>query len=180
MVFDKEFSQYKLRIIGLNTAILSNDDNDQGLRWRSNVEEVFRPASQDGEELVIVPSHHPVLETWLCPSDQENALVMFRAIRIYICAAMSMKQRVRPAGLALETLRRLQQERYTERQHHHIQRPTVTTSRASIVMNKANCDSVWHRRWSDQNKEFKSHVDKLPEGHGILPATNRRGDHLEF
>lgn len=165
----REFSQYKLRIIGLNTAILSNDDNDQGKLQVGEVmlSEVFRPASQDGEELVIVLSHHPVLETWLCPSDQENASRYVSShSHIYMCGHVhEAESETRRSGAGKHFVQITAGAVHRERQHHSY--PKTHSYNIACVYSDEQGKlrlHVWHRRWSDQNKEFKSHVDKLPEG----------------
>ncbi|WP_437638357.1 metallophosphoesterase family protein [Sorangium sp. So ce854] len=63
----------RVRVVGLNTAILCNDDKDRGALelGKEQIHKALVP-TPDENELVIVMSHHPLRDGWL--ADEKMAL----------------------------------------------------------------------------------------------------------
>jgi hypothetical protein len=154
---------FGIRIAGLNSAVLSADDNDRE-RLRLGMSQV-QLARSDSESLVIVLTHHPL--SWLEEEDRRQSrswLVGQAAIHLHghVHEAES-RQLMRGAGDSLVTI--------VAGAIHGDKPPAGYPAQhgynvASLVQ-YTNGDlgvRLWPRLWSDRNKRFAVDVESVPDG----------------
>lgn len=147
----------RVRLCGLPTALLANDDQDLGKLQvgKRQLEGILSPA-RDPEELIIVLGHHPLEDGWL-RDEVEVANWLRSSSNIYACghihAAFSASQRY--PGQAHQWVRlwagAVHGERHPEQppETHSYQFAAVFTDESGRVHLR-----VWPRRFSDRGKRF--------------------------
>ncbi len=176
----KAASGQRLRIIGLNTALLAADDRDKGnLRLgQRQLAECF--ADPDADELVIVLSHHPFNEGWLHDQEDVSRRVGAKA-RLHLFGhihGQELESSMRGSGHSLlrvcaGAVHPGQGEALPPSGHGYnlaalFPVPGDTEGRVEL--------RIWPRRYSPTNQEFRDDVDNLPRGHhyACLPLNNFR------
>lgn len=147
----------RVRLCGLPTALLANDDQDRGKLQvgKRQLEGILSPA-RSSEELIIVLGHHPLEDGWL-RDEVEVSNWLRSSSSIYACghihAAFSASQRY--PGQAHQWVRlwagAVHGERSPERslETHSYQFAAVFADEAGRVLLR-----VWPRRFSDRGKRF--------------------------
>lgn len=82
-------SDLKIRLVGLNTALLSADNNDQG-NLRAGITQFTRAFAEplvEDAELVIALGHHPFQDGWLADQRELEAIARGR-IHIYLSGSV--------------------------------------------------------------------------------------------
>ena len=157
----------RIRLVGLNTALLSADDADQGQLQLGN-EQLARTLLEphvDPPELIVVLSHHPLRSRWL--ADEQNADAWIRNhAHLHLCGhvheADSEQARSGAGGLFV---------RVVAGAAHGEQSPAggpagygynvaalFLTNDGQLVLR------VWPRRWSHKNKAFTEDPDNILAG----------------
>jgi 3',5'-cyclic AMP phosphodiesterase CpdA len=158
-------SGLRVRLVGLNTALLSRDDTDQGKLKLGNeqlADALLAPL--DEGEVVIGLSHHPLTSGWL--SDEKEALGWIRSyahlhLSGHVHEAESVDLR---SGAGGEFVHVVAGAAHGEKMpkdvpagHGYNYGEIVHTGGGVLELR------VWPRRWSEQNKEFRADVDSVPK-----------------
>jgi tetratricopeptide (TPR) repeat protein/energy-coupling factor transporter ATP-binding protein EcfA2 len=146
----------RVRVLGLNTALVSVDDTDQGKLRLGNeqIDRGLRNPSIERAELVIALSHHPLQGGWL--ADEENASGW-----IHSRAHVHMHGQVHNAGS--ESTRSgggggLVRMAAGAGRSHSYAFAAVGTTAGKVDLR------IWPRAWSEKNKRFVVGVDSTPDG----------------
>jgi 3',5'-cyclic AMP phosphodiesterase CpdA len=157
----------RVRLCGLNTAILAADDNDRTkLRLgKQQLAESLTNPPIEGREIAVVLSHHPFQEDWL--ADQGEALKWLRRYaQIHLCGHVheSDHEVIRSGGGGGIT-------RIVAGAVHGDKLPAgVPASHgyniASLVQGEDNTLKVrvYPRRFSNKNGDFRLDTDNVPKG----------------
>ncbi|MEO5727626.1 MAG: metallophosphoesterase, partial [Byssovorax sp.] len=146
----------RVRLLGLDTALVSADDADKG-KLRLGNEQIDRgirnPSIEDGE-LVVALSHHPLHGGWL--ADEKNASGW-----IHSRAHVHMHGHVHEAGS--EAIRSgggggLVRMAAGAGRSHSYSFAAVRVSAGKLELR------IWPRTWSEKNKCFVVSVDNTPDG----------------
>jgi predicted MPP superfamily phosphohydrolase len=156
-----------VRLLGLNTALLSQDDNDKE-RLRLDAETVAGlNLPESGEQsLVITLTHHPL--SWLAPQERERLGRAIRSGHIHLCGHVHEAEgdESRRGWEDHGFVRLVAGAAYGDNP------PVIEGIRIprghgySFGMIARTADGlklrVWWRRWSDQQGSFVPHSDILP------------------
>jgi formylglycine-generating enzyme required for sulfatase activity/3',5'-cyclic AMP phosphodiesterase CpdA len=156
-----------LRIVGLNTAILSADDLDQG-RLALGKEQVTRglvePPREPGE-LVIVMSHHPLQGGWLA-DEREMASWLSNRADVHLCGhvheAASEDAR---SGSGSHFVRIAAGAAHADKQPSSL--PASHGYNISSLFVKPDgklCLRIWPRLWSAKHAGFVVDIHNVPRG----------------
>lgn len=147
----------RVRLCGLPTALLANDDQDQGKLQigKRQLEAILSPAS-DPEELIIVLGHHPLEDGWL-RDEVEVANWLRSSSNIYACGHIhaAFSASLRYPGQAHQWVRLWAGAVHGERrpdqppETHSYQFAAIFTDESGRVHLR-----VWPRRFSDRGKRF--------------------------
>lgn len=149
-----------INLIGLNTAILSSDNEDRG-KLRAGKAQLAPLRGEALDELVIVMGHHPF--DWLADGDELNKWTSAHA-HIHLSGhvhSAEFERRMRGGGSDLVTV-------VSGTAHGEANEPVGHGySFGSIVARADGRTSLrlWPRKWSDRNKDFRVDVDNVPDGH---------------
>jgi hypothetical protein len=149
-----------VRLIGLNTALLSNDDSDRGkLRLGMGALAKTLLPRPHQEELVLVMSHHPLGAGWLADQQELGQWIRNHAhihLSGHVHEADSENSRTGAGGIFV---------RVSAGASHAEQRAGHGYNFAAIMAmhDGSLCLRVRPRRWSDKVKAFRPDVDNLPE-----------------
>ena len=170
----------EIRLLGLNTVLLSQDDTDKGkLRLSLNQFKQF-PDHAKSNQVSIGLSHHPM--TWLADGEDTEAWLR-KKIQIHLCGHIHEPESMSCRYGSGTNLIRIQAGAF------HVDAEKRRTSNCfncgSIILDDSGklCVRVWTRSWSETNKDFRdfpdSHDPKKPFAEFPLPdiefstATNR-------
>lgn len=148
-----------INLIGLNTAILSGDNEDRG-KLRVGKAQLAPLRGESLNELVIVMGHHPF--DWLVDGDDLHRWTSAHA-HIHLCGhvhSAEFERRKRGGGSDLVTV-------VSGTAHGEANEPIGHGySFGSIVASPDGRTSLrlWPRKWSDRNKDFRVDVDNVPDG----------------
>ncbi|MBI3268844.1 MAG: metallophosphoesterase [Planctomycetes bacterium] len=157
----------RLRLIGLNTALLSADELDSGrLRLGTRcIAEVLTDPPVEEPEVLIVLTHHPLRGAWLADETEADRWVQARA-QIHLSGHVhSTDLELSRSGAGSELIRVV-----AGAVHAEVPQPGVAPDHgynfAALVRDVDGTLKlrVWPRRWSDKNKDFRSDGDNLPRG----------------
>jgi len=161
----------RVRLVGLNTALLSKDDTDHGKLQLGNAQLHGALAIPvDDGEIVICLGHHPLTSGWL--SDEKDALGWIRRnahlhLSGHVHEAESVDLR---SGAGGEFVHVVAGAAHGDRMpagvpagHGYNFGEIVHVGGGALELR------VWPRRWSEPNKEFRADVDSVP------PENMRRG-----
>ena len=155
----------RVRVLGLDTALLSVDDTDQG-KLQLGTEQIDRglrnPSIERGE-LVIALSHHPLQGGWL--ADEENATGW-----IHSRAHVHLHGQMHDAGS--ESIRSgggggLVRMAAGAGRSHSYSFAAVGTTAGKVELR------IWPRAWSDKHKRFVVAVDSTPDGQAFATLALR-------
>jgi tetratricopeptide (TPR) repeat protein len=152
----------RVRLVGLNTALLSADGGDKG-KLRLGTAQIAK--ALDGvepNELVIVLSHHPFRGGWLADEREADRWISNGA-HLHLFGAVkdgeSHEARSGAGGQFVRIAGRAAHKNKGEPADHGY-------SIAAIVQAEDGSFAVriWPRCWSDKNKDFRSDVGNAPDG----------------
>ena len=158
-----------VRLVGLNTALLSSGDNDFG-NLRLGNEQLQRtfddpPIADDGE-LVIALSHHP-LRGWLADAKDAEAKIR-RYAHLHLCGHVheAESEESRTGGGSHGFLRVVAGASHAEKQASSEIPSGHGYNFASVVADEEGELElrIWPRRWSDENRDLRQDVNKIPRG----------------
>lgn len=149
-----------VRLIGLNTALLSNDNGDRGkLRLGMGaLAQTLLPRREAGE-LLLVLSHHPFRGGWLADQQQIDQWVRNHAhvhLSGHVHEAESEDTRTGSGGALVRVSAGAT----------HGEQPTGHGYNFASIMAKRDGSlslRVWPRLWSDKNKHFRADTANLPD-----------------
>ncbi|ADO68815.1 uncharacterized protein STAUR_1011 [Stigmatella aurantiaca DW4/3-1] len=157
----------RLRLVGLNTALLSADDTDRG-KLRLGNEQLARSLlmpSVEPQAFTLILSHHPLRSQWM--ADEENADAWIRNhahlhLSGHVHEADSEQARSGAGG---------QFVRVVAGAAHGEQMPVGVSAGhgyniAAVFLSEGGqlILRVWPRRWSDKHKLFLPDQDNVPPG----------------
>jgi predicted MPP superfamily phosphohydrolase len=156
----------RVRLVGLNTALLCANDADRGRLRLGNAQLVhaLKPAIEPNE-LVVVLSHHPFRGGWLADEQNVDAWIRNHAhlhLSGHVHEANSEQARSGAGGLFV---------RVVAGAAHGEQLPAGIPSGHGYNLSAVFLSEdgqlvlrVWPRRWSDKHKRFTEDSDNVPTG----------------
>lgn len=150
----------RVRILGLNTALLAADDQDHGkLRLGKRLLAAACPAPPASDELVLALTHHPLSDGWLV--DEREALALLaQGAHVHLCGHVHEADAAllaRGGGRELITLRAgAAHGEAGEIESHGYAFAAVFPGDESAVLR------LWPRRWSSRHRDFRHDVDNAP------------------
>lgn len=154
----------KLRLVGLNTALLAADEHDHGrlALGKTPLAEVLTAPPAEPDELVVILSHHPFRGGWLRDDKEIDAWVRSHAhlhLFGHVHEADSEEARSGAGGAFVRVA--------AGAAHNEQGAPEAHGYNIAAVIRTANGDlrlRLWPRRWSTKNKAFRPDTDNLPDG----------------
>lgn len=157
-------SGLRVRLVGLNTALLAADDLDKG-KLRLGKEALARTLTGlPGGELVLVLSHHPLRDGWLVDQRDANAYIT-QSAQVHLFGHVHEADSEEARGGTGRGLLRIAAGAV----HGDKLPPEVPASHgysfAAVVPggDETLRLRVWPRRWSDKNKGFTVDTDNTPD-----------------
>jgi Calcineurin-like phosphoesterase len=156
---------YPVRIVGLNSALLCNDDTDGG-KLVVNGQQLDLVASDDGARpLRIVLSHHPFNTEWLRNSKSARKKLTGRAHIVLSGHEHDAK---------IQELRTASQKDFVEvfagalyASYRPPEPPASYTYNYATVLRRASGEAelrLWPRRWSEEAQGYRMHTDIMEDG----------------
>ena len=147
-----------IKILGLNTALLCQDDDDKGKLQLGNFQ-IREINKTSGEDLLIVLSHHPF--NWL--SDEGNISKWVESKKhIHLVGHVHRQESTmvqRGSGQNyIELISGASHSPETEKFNHSYNIASIISDDRKTVLR------VWPRLWSDKNKEFRVDIDNVING----------------
>ncbi|APR76274.1 Hypothetical protein A7982_01621 [Minicystis rosea] len=157
-----------VRLVGLNTALLCSGDADFGRLYLGNeqIERGFNDLPIGDQELVIALSHHP-LRGWLADAkDAEANLRRYAHLHLSGHVHEAESEESRTGGGSHGFLRVVAGASHAEKQASKEIPAGHGYNFASVVANERGelALRIWPRRWSDENRDFRPDVNKIPRG----------------
>lgn len=154
----------KLRLVGLNTALLAADEHDHGrlALGKTPLAEVLTEPPIEPGELVVVLSHHPFRGGWLRDEKEIDAWVRSHAhlhLFGHVHEADSEEARSGAGGAFVRVA--------AGAAHGEQDAPEAHGYNVAAVIRQPNGElrlRLWPRRWSAKNKAFRPDTDNLPDG----------------
>lgn len=154
---DKNSDSMKIKIVGLNTAILAkNDDDKQKLRLGKF--QIKALAATDPDELLIVLTHHPL--DWLGDSQDVTRWLESKK-HIHLSGHLhdqETKHIQRGGGAKFIKIMAGAAHTSLDGFSHSYNLASILSVDDKIFLR------IWPRLWSDKNKEFRVDVDLVSEG----------------
>ena len=159
----------RVRLVGLNTALLAKDIDERKLQLGSEqLATALTPAVADEGEVVVVMSHHPLSTDWLADAKDAHAWIRNNAhvhLSGHVHEAESGELR---SGSGTQFVHVVAGAVHGERMpkgvpasHGYTYGEIVRDGRGGLELR------VWPRRWSEPNKDFRIDGDSVPTGnHG--------------
>lgn len=157
-------SGLKLRLIGLNTALLAADEQDQGrlALGKAPLAEVLTAPPTEPDELVVVLSHHPFQGGWLRDEKEIDAWVRSHAhlhLFGHVHEADSEEARSGAGGAFVRVAAGAAHgEQDAPEAHGYNVAAVIRGPKGELRLR------LWPRRWSGKNKAFRPDTDNLPDG----------------
>ncbi|MCE9666340.1 metallophosphoesterase [Myxococcus stipitatus] len=158
----------RVRVVGLNTALLSADDSDQG-RLRLGNEQLARALlipPVEPQELVLVLGHHPLEGGWLADERSADAWIRNHAhlhLSGHVHEAGSEQARSGAGGLFVRVVAGAAHgdaaATGVPSGHGYNLAAIYVTDGGQLVLR------VWPRRWSDKRKGFVTDQDNVSGHH---------------
>jgi formylglycine-generating enzyme required for sulfatase activity/3',5'-cyclic AMP phosphodiesterase CpdA len=162
-------SGLRVRVAGLDTAMVAADDEDRGKLWLGK-EQVARALEGAGAEanepaVVLVLSHHPFTGGWLADEKVASSWVRGRA-HIHLCGHVheaDARQVVTGGGSSLVTVTAGASYGDAPKggppaRHGYNIAALVRGERGGLEL------AVWPRLWSPKNSDFRADVENVPGG----------------
>jgi predicted MPP superfamily phosphohydrolase len=159
-----EVAGVRLRLIGLNTALLSADEFDFGklrLGRRSLASLVHPPLEHN--ELALVLSHHPLRGGWLADERDVNAWMNAHAhilLSGHVHEPDSEEIRAGSGGSIIRVAAGASHGEHgtsgTTLSHGYNHAAVFATPGGRLILR------IWPRRWSEKNKQFRPDLDNIP------------------
>lgn len=164
-------SALKIRLVGLNTALLAADDQDRGklAMGKKTLAEVLTMPPPGRDELVVVLSHHPFRGGWLRDEKDTDAWIRRHAhlhLAGHIHEADSEEARTGAGGAFVRV--------YAGAAHGEQNAPEEHAYNVAAVMRTPKGElrlRIWPRRWSAKLKAFRPDTDNIPEGQHFAEHT---------
>jgi Calcineurin-like phosphoesterase len=165
-----------LRVAGLNTALLCQDDQDQGrlALGTAQLASALELTPLTERELIVVLTHHPF--AWLRDSSDVTKWIKRDGLIHLSGHVHDADSEDSRSGSGKTFVRVVAGAAHNERL------PQGVPAGHGYSISAITFDSeghlslcVWPRRWSDKNKDFRADVDNLPDGetHAIHPMNMR-------
>lgn len=163
----------KIRLVGLNTALLAADDQDRGklALGKTPLAEVLTMPPPERDELVVVLSHHPFRGGWLRDEKETDAWIRSHAhlhLSGHIHEAESEDARTGAGGAFVRVA--------AGAAHGEQSAPEAHAYNIAAVIRTPNGElrlRLWPRRWSAKLKAFRPDTDNFPEGQQFAEHTLR-------
>ena len=163
----------KIRLVGLNTALLAADEADYGklALGKAPLAQVLTAPPPDPDELVIVLSHHPFHGGWLMDEKETAGWVRSHAhlhLFGHVHEASSKEARSGAGGAFVSVA--------AGAAHGEKNAPAAHGYNIAAVMRGPGSElrlRLWPRRWSAKNKAFRPDTDSLPDGQMFAEHTLR-------
>lgn len=152
-------SGFAIKIMGLNTAMLSQDDEDQGKLRMSLTQFKDFPDFQPGDnQMAIALGHHPF--SWLADGDTTESWLR-KKVHIYLSGHIHISESISYRSGGGTGLVRIQAGAV----HTHADSPSAYNF-AAVVANSVGqlTIKVWNRIWSVKNKDFRADIECHPVG----------------
>ncbi|WP_375768529.1 TIR domain-containing protein [Archangium gephyra] len=156
-----------LRLVGLNTALLSADDADRGRLWLGT-EQLARALllpPPEPHECIVVLSHHPFRGHWLADEQNADAWIRNHAhlhLSGHVHEADSEQARSGAGGSFVRVVSGAAHGEQTATGgspgHGYNLAAVFLENGGQLVLR------VWPRRWSEKNKTFVEDQDNVPPG----------------
>jgi predicted ATPase len=141
-----------VRIVGLNTALLSAHGDDHG-RLRVGATQLLNAAAGNGE-LVIALGHHPFSGGWLADENTAN-VALENDVHAYLFSRAHSSTTTRGSAARISAGTVLVGDSFT---FGYNLAALLAESDGSLKLR------VWPRRWSRKNQGFRADVDSVPDG----------------
>jgi len=165
---------FRVRLVGLNTALLGGDDGDRGKLQlgAAQLAAALNPPVEDVGELVIAMSHHPLAGGWL--ADQSAALDWVdRHAHVHLSGHAHEAEPGSGGRFVRVVAGAVRDDETTDgapTSHGYNFCEVVHTGGGALELR------VWPRRWSEANGEFRADVGRVPPENlssGRLYASHR-------
>lgn len=165
----------RIRLVGLNTALISADETDEG-KLQLGTEQLHFALEEvpTSNELVLVLTHHP-LRPWLSDGRKAESWIQSRAhVHIFGHVHEADLQSVRHGSgksfvrMVAGAAHAEKEGRYVAARHGYNIAAVEQQDNGSLLLR------IWPRRWSDKNKEFRADMDLLDDGQTSLGMNLRR------
>lgn len=148
-----------VRLVGLDTALVSADDSDHG-KLRVGHEQLAAGLGEAGPgELVMVLSHHPLHGGWLADEAEARRWIHGRADLHLHAHVHETVSEVARGGSSHHAVTIAAGASYPARPSHGYSIGQIIRRPEALPAVR-----VWPRRWSDYHHVFRADVDLLPEG----------------
>lgn len=156
-----------LRLVGLNTALLSADDADRGRLWLGKQQldmALFEPPIEP-QDLTLILSHHPLHSHWMADEQNADAWIRNHAhLHLFGHVHEADSEHAR-RGAGGQFVRVVAGAAHGEQLpagasagHGYNIAAVFLTEDGQLVLR------VWPRRWSDKNKLFVADHENIPQG----------------
>ncbi len=155
----------RVRLVGLNTALVSADEQDEGKLQLGNEQLHLALGEKPGaEELVVVLTHHP-LRPWLSDGRNADSWLQSRAhVHVFGHVHEADLESIRH-GAGKSFVRMVAGAAHAEKERDHV--PARHGYNIAAIEQQEDGTLVlriWPRRWSEKNKEFRADMDLLEDG----------------
>lgn len=151
----------RVRLVGLDTALLAQDDGDRGRLQLglSQLAAALNPPIEEVGELVIGMSHHPFGEGWL--ADQGEALAWMEThahihLSAHVHEAESAELRRGSGGPIVRVVAGAMRGAQPSHGYSFCEIVEVDGGGGALALR------VWPRKWSAQHEAFRADVDSVP------------------
>lgn len=151
-------SELPVRIIGLNTALLCQNDDDKG-KLRLSLSQIKDIPNLDDSHVVIGLGHHPF--DWLANGDEIEKWLR-KKIHIYLSGHVHSSNSIAyqlGGGVELICVQAgaVHNEDYSDANHDSFNYSAIVQKNDGSIALR-----VWNRVWSENNKDFRDDVDFHP------------------
>lgn len=151
-----------MRLVGLNTALLSAKNGDHGKLRLGKAQLAAALERKDDDEFILVLSHHPFSGGWLADEVEADRWIRNGAhlhLFGHVKDAASQRARTGAGGDFLRIAARAAHRNADEPADHGYSVGAVIRREDESLAVR-----VWPRRWSDPNKDLRDDVDSVGDG----------------
>jgi tetratricopeptide (TPR) repeat protein len=148
-----------IRLVGLNTAVLSAGEDDKGKLRLGKSQLHAALTSVEAGELVVVLSHHPFQGGWLADQVEADRWSSNHAHVHLFGHTHDADSEVAISGAGGRFVRVAGGRAHGDKGQHGYSIAALVRADGGDLMLR-----IWPRRWSDKNKELRSDVGGVPEG----------------